>query len=298
TDAAVNLTYDAAGRLTRLDDTQSGFISWTYDNANRMLSEMTPQGAVSYSYNEANQRISMTAADRLPVTYGYDSAGRLSSIMQGTELYTYGYDVLSRRVSLQRPNGVTTSYEWDQVDRLARLTHMNAPGTPLEDLRYRYSNDDEIAEITSLMSATTIPPSKNASVADAANRISQFGGESYEFDSLGQTTSKSNPQGRTQYQWDTRGRLTQAALPNEQQVSYSYDTLGRRTSRTVNGTTTSFLYDGDDVVLDRVGNSSIDYLHGIGTDEHLRQGPAGAGLYFLQDHLRSVIALTSAAGGI
>jgi YD repeat-containing protein len=297
-DASVTMLYDAAGRPTRIDDTQSGFVAWTYDNADRLLTETTPQGAVSYGYNTASQRGSMTAADRAAVTYGYDSAGRLSTIAQGVEVYTYGYDTLSRRTSVQRPNGVTTSYAWDQVDRLARLTHTNAGGTALEDFQYAYNLDDEIASINSLASASKLPTAKTATAADAANRVSQFGNASYSFDRVGQTTTKTDGSGTTSYNWDARGRMTGVALPNGQTVNYGYDALGRRASRTASGQTTSFLYDGSDVAVDRTGPSATEYLHGPAVDEHLRQGAAGSGAYFLQDHLGSTSALTNASGGV
>jgi RHS repeat-associated protein len=298
-DATVTMSYDAAGRVTRIDDTQSGFVAWSYDEANRLRSETTPQGAVSYSYNAASQRTAMTAADRAPVTYGYDTAGRLQTIAQGGETFTYGYDTLSRRVSLQRPNGVRTSYGWDQGDRLSRLTHTNAASVVLEDYQYRYTLDDEIAAITSLASATVLPAARTASAADAANRLSQFGNASCSFDPEGQTTAKTDGQGTTRYSWDARGRLAGVTLPNGQVVSYGYDAVSRRASRTANGVTTSFLYDGSDVVVDQVsGGSAVDYLHGAGIDEHLRQGQAGSGFYFLQDHLGSTGALTDASGGL
>lgn len=188
-DATVGYRYDAAGRLLRIDDTQSGAIEWAYDDANRRLSEKTPAGVVSYKYNPASQRIEMTAADRPPVTYAYDSAGRLRTITQTSEVFTYAYDKLSRMESLNRPNRVKTEYRYDAVNRLERLAHTNAAGVALEDFRYTYNADDEIASINSLASATLIAAPKTATQADA-NRIPQFGAGSYGFDSEGQTIAK------------------------------------------------------------------------------------------------------------
>ena len=45
-------------------DTQGGNMTWTYDNADRLLTETAPAGTVSYVYNIASQITSMTAADR------------------------------------------------------------------------------------------------------------------------------------------------------------------------------------------------------------------------------------------
>jgi RHS repeat-associated protein len=80
-------------------------------------------------------------------------------------------------------------------------------------------------------------------------------------------------------------------------VSYGYDALGRRSSRTAGGFTTSFLYDGDDVVLDRESDSSVtDYINGATIDEKLRLTTAGGPLYFVSDHLASMVALSNSAG--
>ncbi len=296
-DATVTYQYDTAGRPTSIGDA-NGAITWQYDNANRLTSETTPLGVVSYSYNNANQRNSMTAADRLPVAYGYDTFGRLQTISQGSETFTYGYDTLSRRTSLQRPNNVTTAFLYDEVSRLKRLTHTNA-STTLEDLQYEFNLDNEINKVTSLASALATPQSKTATSADAANRIGQFGAANYSFNQEGQTTSKIDASGTTGYQWDARGRLTRATLPNGQTADYGYDATGRRISSSVNGTTTTYQYDGLETVIDRSNGSAVDYLNGASIDDKLRQSDSTWGtMYFLQDHLGSTLGLTNAAGGL
>jgi RHS repeat-associated protein len=299
-DALVTYAYDAAYRLTGITDSQSGNIGWSYDDADRVLTETTTDGVVSYGYNNANQRTSMTAADRPSVTYNYDSAGRLQTIAQGAETFTYSYDVLSRLTNLQRPNGVATAFNYDSLNRLERLIHNNAKSQALEDFRYAYNADDEIISIMSLASAQTLPPAQSVSSANPSNRIGQFGQSSFGFDLEGQTTTKTSGAGTTNYTWDARGRLTQTMLPGGQTVSYGYDALGRRVSRTAAGVTTRFLYDGQDVVLDRGSDgSAIDYLNGLRIDSKLRQTATATGTrYFLQDHLGSTAALTDASGNV
>ena len=305
-DATANYGYDSAGRLMSASDA-SGAITWQYDNANRVTAEVTNLGTVSYGYNNANQRTTMTAADRPPVTYGYDSAGRLQTISQTTggvtELFTYGYDALSRRTQLQRQaNGagiVTTDYEYDEISRLKRLKHTRvSTGTLHEDFQYEYNLDDEITKISSLASAPLTPQSKTATMADAANRIGQFGAASYSFNQEGQTTSKTDASGTTNYQWDVRGRLKQVTLPNGAVVNYGYDVFNRRISRSANSVTTTFQHDVDDVVIDRGSDgSSIDYLNGPDVDDKLRQASGIYGtLYFLADRLGSVAVLANASG--
>jgi RHS repeat-associated protein len=299
-DAVVNFSYNTAGLPTRVDDAQAGPITWTYDAANQVLSETTNAGAVQYSYNAAGERASMITADRSPVTYGYDTAGRLQTIQQGSETYTHTYDQLSRRASLIRANGVTTTYGYDTVSRIARLTHSNASGQHLEDYQYSYTLDNQIASIISASPSAPHPAEATAGAADAANRIRQFGTNSYDFNAVGQTSKKTNASGTTNYNWDGRGRMTGAALPSGQIVNYTYDIFGRRTSRSAGGQTTEFLYDGYNVVLDRESSGgAVDYLSGVGTDEHLRQSSGTSGnLFSLQDHVGSVAALTDSGGNV
>jgi YD repeat-containing protein len=147
-----------------------------------------------------------------------------------------------------------------------------------------------------------LPQAKNASSANAANRINQFGAANYSFDNTGQTTTKSDASGTTTYNWDARGRMTSASLLGGQSVSYGYDALGRRSSRTTNGSITNFLYDGEDVVLDKASDgSTVDYVNGGGIDNKLRQTSSTSPTspqYFLQDHLGSTVALTDSSGGV
>jgi RHS repeat-associated protein len=126
--------------------------------------------------------------------------------------------------------------------------------------------------------------------------VSQFGSASYSFDTEGQTLSKTDSTGTTQYAWDARGRLSRVNLPNGKTVSYGYDPLGRRASRTDDSGTTTFLYDGADVAVDKNGGSESEYINGPGIDNKLRQSGTSGSIFFLHDHLGSTIGLTNGAG--
>ncbi len=210
------------------------------------------------------------------------------------------YDTADQLLKAISPSGRVMRYDYDQVNRFKRLRHVNASSVTLEDLQYEFNLDDEINKITSLASAPLTPQSKMVSTGDAANRIGQFGSATLGFDAQGQTAAKTDVSGTSAYQWDARGRLTQVTLPNGQAVSYVYDVLGRRVSRTASGSTAMFQYDGADVVIDRVsGGSDLDYLNGLGFDDKLRQSGGSWGtLYFLQDHLSSTTALVGTGGGL
>lgn len=298
-DATVNFTYDAAGRTTRIDDTQSGFIEWTYDDANRVTSETTSSGAVRYTYNAAGQIDSITADGHVPQQYSYDSAGRLQSITRGTAAFTFGYDELSRRTSLVRPNGIATSYQYDVNGRIIRLTHSGLAGVPLEDFQIQYGASGRVEGITSLVNHVQLPASRQIGTADVLNRISQSGDSVLTSDSVGQLLTKQSSLGISSYTWDSRGRLSRAVTPSSWTVDYAYDPVGRLASRTVNGATTRYLYAGAEPLIDSNSDgTSTEYINGTLTDERLAQiGPSGS-LFFLADRLGSIASISDANGSV
>jgi RHS repeat-associated protein len=83
------------------------------------------------------------------------------------------------------------------------------------------------------------------------------------------------------------------------QLSYTYDAMGRRTSKAVQGgTPTQFLYDGANAVQEVQGSTVNSILTGLGVDERFARNDATGRTYFLTDALNSTIALTDPTGAI
>ena len=80
-------------------------------------------------------------------------------------------------------------------------------------------------------------------------------------------------------------------------VSYAYDWLGRRVSRTVSGGTTTCVYDGGQIIAEYNGGSLIrKYIYGPGIDEPVCMVASGGTYYYHFDGLGSVAALTDSGG--
>src|SRR5258708_11977404 len=75
-------------------------------------------------------------------------------------------------------------------------------------------------------------------------------------------------------------------------ASFAYDPFGRREQATINSTTTSYLYDGRNVIEDLSGTTSTTtYLLGLGLNErYARTDPTGTQSY-LTDVLGPVTGL-------
>ena len=80
-------------------------------------------------------------------------------------------------------------------------------------------------------------------------------------------------------------------------MRFTYGPMGRRLSRTVDGTTERYLYDGPDrmATLDASGSVVGHYTFGPGIDEPLGVERGGDSRYFHADHLGSVVALSDDA---
>jgi YD repeat-containing protein len=69
------------------------------------------------------------------------------------------------------------------------------------------------------------------------------------FDSNGNTQSKTDSTGTTQYAWDFENRLTSVTLPGSGgTVSFGYNPFGRRIKKVTSTTTSVFAYDGDNLI--------------------------------------------------
>jgi YD repeat-containing protein len=95
--------------------------------------------------------------------------------------------------------------------------------------------------------------------------------------------------------WDARNRLTGISGPAVS-ASFAYDALGRRISKTINGQTIMFLYDGLDIVRESGEGGDASYLRTLTIDEALSRTEGSGTSTYLADTLGSTVALADASG--
>ena len=80
-------------------------------------------------------------------------------------------------------------------------------------------------------------------------------GTNYTYDDEGNLTAKKKPNGEAwQYEYYGNGMLSKVILPDESEVSFKYDPLGRRTEKRTNEKTTKFVWDGNNPIHEWVEN--------------------------------------------
>ena len=157
------------------------------------------------------------------------------------------------------------------------------------NLTYAYDPSGQRISVGGSLARTDLPED-NQSTTDAANRLTGFNNQALTYDANGNLTGD----GINTYTWNARNQLIQ--MTGAVNAGFTYDATGRRKSKTVNGQTTNYLYDGDNILQEQTGTSlKAGYLMG-GIDEIFTRQTPSQTYNYLTDALGSVIRLTDNTG--
>ncbi len=305
--STVTLTWDKGNRLTKIVDSVSGTITRSYTALDQVLQESSPQGTVRYSYDKAGQRLSQTVTGQPKVSYTYNAAGQVTQISQDpgssnnnqAQVVSFLYDAIGRRTQTTLANGSTVNYVYDAASQLTGMTHQKSDGSVMGTLTYTYDLNGKRTSASGSLASIELPSPVTGTAFDANNRLTQHNGSTYTYDKNGNLTSD----GARNYVWDERDRLK--SIGGAAVASFVYDSMGRRITKTVAGTTTGFLFDGPNFVQELAGSGSAspvkaNLLTG-GIDETFLRSATGSAAtlsHFLPDANNNVIALTDSTQNI
>ncbi|WP_299971467.1 RHS repeat-associated core domain-containing protein [uncultured Roseobacter sp.] len=325
----LNYSYDDAGNRTQMSELIEGGIGastdYTYDALNR-LAQITQGGLgvaekrVDFGYNTLGQ---FTSIDRFAdlagtkfvtgTTYAYDALNRVTDIDHSNrsdtfDFYDFVYDAGSRITAITDRDG-TSDYSYDATDQLTGAQHSNP-----ELINEAYEYDLNGNRITTQTQGTDY-------VTGAGNRLLEDSRYTFAYDAEGNMISrvdKATGETRT-FTWDYRNRLVEvldeaADGTDLMRAKYTYDPLDRRVAKMVDltpsdgveGETTHFVYDGDDVVLEfseALGSEPElvrRNLHGPAVDQILAiESVSQAETRWIHtDHLGTVKVITDDAGAV
>ena len=307
--STVDVTWDKGNRPTRIVDSASGTVIRTYDDLDRLTLETTPQGSVKYTYDAGGRRRTMTVTSQSvtqpTVRYTYDDADRMVQLAQDAgpangnvaQTIKFEYDNANRRIKTTLANGITAAYSYDDANRLSTIAYQKSDGTSIGDLAYAYDAAGRRIQSSGSLAQTDLPASVDDAAYNANNELTRWAGRTFAYDTNGNLIDD----GSRAYVWDERNRLK--SLSGAATASFNYDVIGRRTGKTVAGTATGFLFDGNNFVqeLDTIsgtGNIKANLLT-AGIDELLaRMTGSGANAKvstILTDGNNNVLQLTDSA---
>ena len=291
------LTYDGSGRIVDASH-PDGLVHHVYDGLGRVDTVTWPGGrTVGHEYDGASNLTGLTYPGGSKVTYVYDQMNRLTQILDDTVpanvLAAYQYDAHSRRTLLTLNNGVSSAYTYTKDNEVLNLAHTWTGGEATyiygfdgngRRTNLRISNDAFDPWLTTTPSLTL--------TSNNLNQLTSIGGTPLGYDLNGNLLND----GTHAYTHDAVNRLASV----DGTITYAYDALGRRVSKTVNGTVTKYVYDGARVIAEYDGAGQLlrKYVYGPGLDEPVMMQVGTARYYYLFDSLGSVIGLTDASGGL
>jgi len=263
----VTMAYDAAGRLTSIQDPNSDY-AFGYDADNRLTSVDNsgtpgmPHVVVTYAYDADGNRTSLDDNFNGLTSYTYDVRDEMTGETQsGTGVaaksVAFAYDDSGRMTTLTRYSNLAgtievgaTTYTYDQADRLTGLTNTTATGGVISSYAYTL---DAAGRLTQEVRAWANPGSGGGTLTDTLtyaytnnNQLTgvthtntSFANESFSYDangnrnSAGYSTGANNElasDGTYTYTYDNEGNLvSKTAIVGGNQTLYSYDDRNRLT---------------------------------------------------------------------
>ena len=290
-DSTITYDYDARDRLRKVVDSISGTFTLDYDGFDQLTEVSSPQGTISHTYDAAGRRKTMTVPGQPLVTYIYDDCDRLTEITQGMSKVIIAYDAAGRPMSLTLPGDVIVEYGYNVASQLISIEYKRQ-GALLGNLIYEYDASGNRISMGGTLARTSVPGAISSLVYDAANQLRQREATSLTYDDNGNLTGD----GVLSYVWDARNQLASINGPGIS-ADFMYDAFGRRGRKTINGTSTEFLYDGFNIVQELTGGMPpVNLLASLGIDEYFIRTDANGSQILLFDALGSTLALLDPNG--
>ncbi|WP_223275763.1 RHS repeat-associated core domain-containing protein [Paenibacillus elgii] len=226
--AQVTMERDILGQVSQMraqqqrggDVAQSGGTPWTaqmrYDALGQEIERLLPGGVIS--------------------SWQYDIAGRPErhSVKAGgreTRRRKYTWDVNNRlKTVLNELTGKKTHYGYDDFGTLIGAT---------DDFGKIFRMADNVGNLYS-------DGHKTDRTYGAGGRLLEFNGTKYSYDEEGNLTEKIDPDGtHWRYEYYGNNMMSKVIRPDGQEVTFTYDSLGRRIEKHFNGVVHCYVWDGN-----------------------------------------------------
>ena len=199
---SITYTDDSVGNTTAVADAYGHSVQYTYDVNGRMISEIDPVGQETViQYNTLGQVERRQNPDGAVSTYDYDAAAQLSVEGHPDGEITYAYDLAGNVVAITSTQAIL-HYAYNEVDEITNVA-IGLPGLGIsKQISYTYYADGSRATMTDPDGGRT----------------------TYTYDDAGRVRTITNPAGEVvTYSWDLADRLVRKDLGNGTYVIYGYD---------------------------------------------------------------------------
>ena len=212
---------------------------------------------LSYGYDSLNRLLTRTIATTTPFVteYGYlegatanTTTTLVKTVKNGNDTLEYTYDVLGNITSVSKNGSVIESYTYDNLNQLKTVTC----GT--DTYEYTYDNG---GNILSVKRNGEIIKTYTYGDGEWKDLLTAYNGENITYDTIGNPLTY---RAGMNFAW-TDGRKLSSITKGTDNISYTYDANGLRTTKTVNGTTTEYYWLNGMLQGQKTGNAYILFLY-------------------------------------
>ncbi|MCK4796142.1 MAG: right-handed parallel beta-helix repeat-containing protein, partial [Spirochaetes bacterium] len=297
----VDYEYNGLNSRTKLIYPDSSFITYEYDKLNRLklIKNQIDQVLVDYDYDlQVNLRKRKDLLNNNATFYGYNELYQLTNIYNTYTShlisgFTYGYDEIGNRKYVRRGHEQHRGdvYTYNSIYQLTNVKYnvtdpileSETPGSSPFESQKTYSLDP-VGNRLSVTNGSTITYAPNN-----MNQYETVGDVTYFYDANGNMTEKNTPSGATYYSYDYENRLI-SVDSGLSIVDYTYAPYNHRIQKNIDGVTTNYIYDGNNVIAeyDSSNNLIAKYVHGPKIDEVIMLSKDENNYYYQYDGLGSV----------
>jgi len=300
---SLHLEYNEQGRLAKIyrkaaalkeaEQESTPFLQYDYDQQGRLAKFTNPLGASSYyQYDDAHRMINELTLSGLMYTFQFDKQGRCVYLSGDNDfdLHRLKYDTLTRNTEVTNSQGHVTTYYWNESFQVERVI---SPQGHVQTTVYD-ENDRIIAEVLPSGAATQY------AYDELGNRCSITGADGavvqYAFNPQHQVISITDPLGNQwQRAYDAQGRLVGMVNPLGVKQQFTYNAQGDLTNQQDGvGNTRQFQWDSNGNLLsatDWLGNRSNYSWDAFGNLTSYSDA-AGHTTQMLRDRLGHLLTLT------
>jgi RHS repeat-associated protein len=255
-----SFSYNTKNFLISETHPETGTLTYGRDNVGNLTSQTDGKGATSFAYDALDRRTSIdypgTADD---TTFAYDNADNRTSVSNAAAAYTSTYDSENRLTQqVLTINGLTftTSFGYDTQGNLTTLTYPTGRA-----ITYTYDSANRVSGLNGYVSSVTYHPSRAmASLTFANAKTTTIGYDNryrvqatdtpavlqytYGYDGVSNVLSITDildaSRTRTMTYDNVDRLLTASGIWGS--MSFAYDAVGNRTSKTTASGTTTYSY--------------------------------------------------------
>ncbi|XOK58295.1 DUF6531 domain-containing protein [Paenibacillus elgii] len=264
--ATVKLDYDRAGRVIK-EWRDSYWVASQYDEMGNRTEVSSSLGAQVRMERDILGQVSQMQAQQ---QRGGDSAGKPWTAQMK-------YDALGQEIERLLPGGVISSWQYDAAGRPERHS-VKAGGRETRKRKYSWDVNNRLKSVLNELTGkktqygyddfgtligATNDFGKIFRMADdvgnlystghktdrtygAGGRLLEFNGTKYSYDEEGNLAGKIEPDGtHWRYEYYGNNMMSKVVRPDGQEVTFTYDSLGRRIEKHFNGVVHCYVWDGN-----------------------------------------------------